>query len=973
MFLLYEEDGAFKVGTLFSEADATVQVETPTGKRVKIKRAAIMLQFAEPARDMLLPAAQAIANELDVQFLWECAPQEEFGFQEFAKEVFSEKPTSQEQAGLLLALHQAPMYFYRKGKGRFRAAPEDSLKAALAGAQRKRLAAEAQAAMHQTLVQGGLPEEIRAVAMSLLVKPDKQSIAYKALDAAAFELKTTPARLLLDRGALPSVYALLRAKFLQQCFPAGTGFALSAQDIEQAIALAQKQSLPIAEQPAYSIDDVTTTEIDDAFSITQLDSGGWRVGIHIAAPGIGIEPNGELGKAAFDRASTVYFPGDKITMLPTALIEAFSLDEGKTQPSLSLYVDFNAQGERVSSQSRVERVRIEKNIRLGDWEAELDQPFEAINADRLPWPGLKPLLFLALKLREGREAARGKAEPRGRVDFNFYVDWNQGNSKALETGDGTPRIVERKRGSPVDVLVSEFMILANTAWGDMLALARLPGIYRVQTMGRVRMQTNPGPHQGLGVNNYAWSTSPLRRYSDLVNQWQMLAVLGIRPAVFKGNEAELFSTVTQFDTVYNHYGDFQETIERYWAQRWLGQQHGLGNQEFWSAVASGATVREKAVALRDGAFRLRRVPCLVRCADAPELVPGVEVELELLASDALDLRLEARFVGVLSATPVDEEETLEVLSQHYAVLGDPISHSKSPFIHTAFAQQTGEAIVYDAKRVAAPELATVLEQLIEQGYGGVNLTVPLKEEAFGLAQSLGWEISERAQAAGAINTLRFDSHGVVLADNTDGQGLVADLQRLLGGEGALQGLSVLLIGAGGAAQGVIGPLRHAGIDRIRLANRTFEKAQQVVARWLETDASAGEWLSAIPLSVLGTATLPAAARSDDMNVIASSPPGERGDPLYADLIINASSASLSGSPIDIHPHWLAHAKLAYDMMYGPKPTPFMEQAHAAGVPMVADGLGMLVEQAAEAFFIWRGIRPETASVLSDLRLKLAAT
>ncbi len=956
MFLLYEEDGGLKVGTLFSEADTTVQVETPTGKRIKIKRTAVLLQFTDPARDALLPAAQAQAQDLDVQFLWECAPTEEFGFQEFAKEVFSEKPRAQELAGLLLAMHQAPMYFYRKGKGRFKAAPQESLKAALAGAERKRLAAQAQAAMHKALVDGELPQEIGASAISLLVKPDKQSIVYKALDSAAFELKTTPARLLLDRGALPSVYSLLRAKFLQQCFPAGTGFTVGSNDIEQVIAAAQKHDLPVAGQPAYSIDDVTTTEIDDAFSLAALDCGGWRVGIHIAAPGIGIEPASPVGEMARDRASTVYFPGDKITMLPAALIEAFSLDEGKTQPALSLYIDFNEQGERVASQSRVERVRIEKNLRLGEWEAELEQEFESINADRLPWQGLKTLLFLAHKLREGREAVRGKAEPRGRIDFNFYVDWNEANSKALEVGDGTPRIVERKRGSPIDVLVSEFMILANTAWGDMLALARLPGIYRVQTMGRVRMQTTPGPHQGLGVNNYAWSTSPLRRYSDLVNQWQMLAVLGSRAPVFKGNEAELFSTVTQFDTLYNQYADFQDTIERYWGQRWLGLENGLGNTEFWSALGKGVTVREKAVALRDGAFRLRRVPCLVRCADAPQLVPGLEVELELLACDSLDLSLEARFVGALSTTPIEEEDALEVLSQHYAVLGDPINHSKSPFIHAAFAQQTGQDIVYEAKQVPADQLASVLEQLIREGFGGVNLTVPLKEEAFALAQSLGWEISGRAQAAGAINTLRFDSGAVVLADNTDGQGLVADLWRLLGGQGALQGASVLLIGAGGAAQGVIGPLREAGVDHIRLANRTFEKAQQVVKRWIESDASAGQWLSAIPLSVLQAGTTPT-----------------DGDPLHAEIIINASSASLCGSQIDLHPHWLTHAKLAYDMMYGAKPTPFMEQAQEAGVPLVADGLGMLVEQAAEAFFIWRAIRPQTTSVLNDLRLKLAAT
>ena len=152
--VLFEEDGGFKVAHLFLEADTTVQVEMPTGKRVKIKRAAVLLTFTQPARDLLLPAATQIAEQLDAQFLWEVAPEEEFEFQGFAKEVFSDEPSAQERAGLLLALHQAPMYFYRKGKGRYRRAPEEALKSALAGAERKRLAAQAQAALHATLVAG---------------------------------------------------------------------------------------------------------------------------------------------------------------------------------------------------------------------------------------------------------------------------------------------------------------------------------------------------------------------------------------------------------------------------------------------------------------------------------------------------------------------------------------------------------------------------------------------------------------------------------------------------------------------------------------------------------------------------------------------------------------------------------------------------------------------------------------------------
>lgn len=957
MYLLFEEDGAFKVGTLFSEAETSVQVEMPSGKRNKIKRNIVLLQFTEPPRDALLPNAQVIADDLDTDFLWQCAPADEFDFQEFAKEVFSAKPTTVEMAGLLMALHQAPMYFYRKGRGRFRAAPEESLQAALAGAERKRLALQAQQRMHDDIVAGGMPTEVAQAALSLLIKPDKQSIPYKALESAAYLLQMTPARLLLDRGALPSVYSLHYARFMQQCFPHGTAFSVSGEEIAALTLAAEKQALPEAPVAAYSIDDVTTTEIDDAISLAPRAEGGWRVGVHIAAPGLGITPESAMGQLARDRASTVYFPGDKITMLPPAVVAAYSLDEGRRQPALSLYIDFNEAGEKLGIQSRVERVQIAGNLRLGEWESALDHPLDEIDVDQLPWAGLKTLLFLAHQLRAGREASKGRPEPTGRIDFNFYVDWNPQNPEASLHGDGVPRIVERRRGSAVDILVSEFMILANTSWGDTLALARLPGIYRVQTMGRVRMQTQPGPHQGLGVENYAWCTSPLRRYCDLVNQWQLLAALGARPAVFKGNEAELFSSVTQFDTLYNQYGDFQETLERYWAQRWLGLAAGVAQQqESWSVVGAGATLREKAVALREGAFRLRRAPIVFRCADAPELSPGTEIEVEVLGADALDLRLQARFVSIVSVRPVTEETVM--LSEHYAVLGDPIAHSKSPWIHAQFAAQTAQTLDYQALRVPAESLHAEIERLIEAGFGGVNLTVPLKENAFALASAQGWEISDRAEAAGAINTLRFDANGYVTADNTDGVGLVRDLERQLGHAGELEGLRVLLIGAGGAAQGVIGPLRRAGVRHIRLANRSLDKAQAVADRWAAIDATAGDWLTVLPMSVL-----------QDEQVF---PAGGEHEDTVDDVIINATSASLSGAEIPIAASRFGRARLALDMMYGPTDTPFMQQAIAAGAPKVADGLGMLVEQAAEAFYIWRGVRPETAAVLRELRLQLHA-
>ncbi len=950
MFVLFEEDGGFRVATILSEADTSLQVELPTGKRQKIKRQIALLSFANPDRDRLLVEAQAIAQELDPQFLWECAPQDEFDFQEFAAEVFSATPSPPEKAGLLMALHQAPMYFYRKGRGRYRAAPEESLKAALAGAEKKRLAAEAQQALQDALVAGEMPQAIKDSALMLVVRPDKQSITFKALDAAAHQLQITPARLLLERGAIPSAYSIHYARFMHQCFPTGTGFGLPETEMGSIQAAVAKLTLPLAEVTAFSIDDASTTEVDDAFSLVPRADGGWRVGVHIAAPALAIQPQSPLGQVARERASTVYFPGDKITMLPADVIKTFSLDEGHERCALSFYIEFDAQGQRLGSQSKVERVFIEKNIRLGEWEALLDQPFDEIDADQLPWHGLKPMLFLSRCLKSAREAVRGRQEMQGRIDFNFDVDWNPDNPQASRVGDGRPRLTPRLRGSPVDTLVSEFMILTNTSWGELLALARLPGIYRVQTMGRVRMQTQPGPHQGLGVQNYIWATSPLRRYSDLMNQWQILSVLGSRTPVFKGNEAELFSAVTHFDTVYNQYADFQETLERYWAQRWIGMQAGLDHQgESWRVDQTGINIRERAVALRDGAFRLRRAPVVFRCFDAPESGPGVEIDVDLLASDALDLQLSARFVATVSSVSIEEEEPV-VLSEHYAVLGDPISHSKSPFIHAAFAAQTQQQMRYEARQVSAQDLAATLQALSDEGYGGVNLTVPLKEEAFALAMAQGWEMSSRAQAAGAVNTLKWDANGFVMADNTDGVGLVRALEQTLGQQNSLTGMRVLIIGAGGAAQGVIAPLREAGVSHIRIANRGLDRAQAIVDRWAGLDAGSSQWLSAVPLAMLTA-------------------PGEDPDEHDA-LVINATSASLSGAEIPIHPERLAHTDLVMDMMYGDKPTPFMTQAIQAGAKTVVDGLGMLVEQAAEAFYLWRGVRPETASVLSDLRIQL---
>lgn len=268
-------------------------------------------------------------------------------------------------------------------------------------------------------------------------------------------------------------------------------------------------------------------------------------------------------------------------------------------------------------------------------------------------------------------------------------------------------------------------------------------------------------------------------------------------------------------------------------------------------------------------------------------------------------------------------------------MGHPIAHSKSPFIHTAFAAQTGERIRYDAILVAPGTFPQAVATFRAAGGRGLNVTLPFKEEAFTLADAA----TERAERAGAANTLCFDTDGTCRADNTDGVGLVRDLSDNHGI--AIGGSRVLLIGAGGAARGVIAPLLEAGPGCLVLANRTHERAV----------ALAGEFEALGPVSALAFDALTGSE---------------------FDLLINATSASLQSQVPPIPASVVAAGACCYDMMYAPEPTPFMVWASRAGAARSEDGVGMLVEQAAEAFYLWRGVRPRTREVIAALRERLVA-
>ena len=275
------------------------------------------------------------------------------------------------------------------------------------------------------------------------------------------------------------------------------------------------------------------------------------------------------------------------------------------------------------------------------------------------------------------------------------------------------------------------------------------------------------------------------------------------------------------------------------------------------------------------------------------------------------------------------------MTDRYAVIGNPVAHSRSPAIHARFAEQTGQDLVYERLLAPLDGFAAAVDAFRAAGGRGLNVTVPFKLDAFAYATRR----SERAAAAGAVNTLVFDSEGV-FGDNTDGVGMVRDISQRLGF--GLANARVLLLGAGGAARGVVLPLLAAGIAGLTIANRTEAKA-------LELAALAGD----------------ARATGCGFDALADGPP--------FDLIVNATSTGLSDEAPAVPDSVHAGAALGYDMMYGPRPTAFMRRASEHGCARVADGLGMLVEQAAESFFLWRGVRPQTDPVYRALREELRAS
>lgn len=616
--IFYEDGGQFKLATVIQKNNATYQADTQHGKRIKVKTNNVFIEF-DGDMNAFMQTAESEANEIDTELLWECVGTEEFDFQAAAKEYFGNQPSQTQLAATLIALYAAPMYFYKKSKGVFKAAPEDILKQAIIASERKVQQEMQMQTWVDEMISGNLPEAIAIDLPHILHAPDKQTLTYKAFQMAANELKMSPYEVARHIGGVASMSQYLLQRFEYKYFPQGTQFPVIAEP-------KLPVDLSVANVQAFSIDDRSTTEVDDALSLQDLGQGVKRVGIHIAAPSLSVEPDSEIEKIILQRLSTVYFPANKITMLPENWIDKFSLDEGKIVPAFSIYFDVDEQWQLSEPVSKIELVPIETNLRIQDIEPFFnsetgvgcsDNPQFKHHADCLY------LLQLSYELQKQRDRLEDASLPK---KYEYSIDFD---------AEGKVVIIRRERGSPIDTLVSEMMILANTSWAKMLHDNQLAGLFRVQPSGRVRMSTYSEPHIGMNLVHYGWFTSPLRRASDYINQKQLQSVLqdDCKPR-FANNDSDLFVAVSNFEAAYSAYRAFQDMMESYWSMVWI-------KQENISEI--------KATVLKEDLVRLEGVPLVARATGIPmEITPKSMIKLAITGIEP-----DQQFIGLkyLSVIP----------------------------------------------------------------------------------------------------------------------------------------------------------------------------------------------------------------------------------------------------------------------------------------------------------------------------------
>ena len=600
MNLLYLESGALKVGRVLKEAGASFQVQSQFGKKIKVKANHVFFFFDHADPDEFFNSSQELAKTIDPDLLWEAFDGVEHDYSVAAKVFYGDSITKEQEASVLKVLFDYPTHFYKKGHGNFKPATPDSLRSAKASLELKKEREILFGRYVEQLCDFVVPDEFVEKLPRLLFSPDKNELEEKAVEQACVNLKIGRRGLFSRLSVMPNPEDFHVSQFVYDQFN-------NAPEHRNNKRIDDVEDLLAGPATAFSIDDASTTEIDDAFTLTEDNDGGWRLGIHIAAPGLSIKTGSPLDEELRSRMSTVYHPAGKITMSPPKIVEQFSLSQGNTVPVVSFYADVDSECVVTNTESRIEALKVKDNLDL----AIIDEYFDpdlGVNqtADCPRGRELYLLYELAIRLR----GLRGENHTHvHRKEYSFDV---QGDLVSIKP---------RKRGSPVDVIVSELMIFANSSWGIQLKSANIAAMYRVKTKSKTGLSTVPLPHETMGLEAYAWVSSPLRRYVDLVNQRQLISHLLSYEPTYSNTSEDLNSIVSDFETKYAQYADFQRSMERFWCLKWVQQ---TDQREFEAEV------------LRENLVRLDVIPLVCKVNNMTESNVGGKVLIRILDINLFD-------------------------------------------------------------------------------------------------------------------------------------------------------------------------------------------------------------------------------------------------------------------------------------------------------------------------------------------------
>ena len=667
--VFYEAQGKLNVGQVMEQKDSHMQVKAQGSSLQKVKTKDVLLQANLNGVSAAQASEQAgeIAAQVDLDLLWECAPEVAFDFVQLAREYFGEQASVIEQAAMWQALQSAPIYFGKKGRGQFTRQPYEQIQMALAAVAKKEERLRQQVAWVEQMIAGSAPSEVLHARDAIMQKKNANDMTYKAAVQAAADLKLTLPELMLHIGAFRNAFELHRMTFLSEYYPRGIEqdeHTLPEPNLHHwadMLAEGVVSDTVVDDVAVFSIDDSATTEIDDAFSVRQLEDHVYRIGIHIAAPALAVTRDDVADQHAASRMSTLYMPGEKVTMLPDHWVEAFSLDEETIHPVVSIYTTFHA--ERAPNEAftdvetRVERIRITENLRHDTPQMQLSAAdLEGARADYPQAQHLKVLWQGVQKLSAIRDAVRGKPENNNRADFSYELDNAAGSTPS---GEERVTINQRMRGSPIDKIVSEWMIFANVQWACWLRDLRIPALFRTQSHMGVRTSTHAQAHLAMGVPAYMWATSPLRRYADWLNQMQLLAavrygVTAPMKAPFQPKEADLLSRMSQFDEKYRAYAGQQNTMERYWCLRWVAQRMNEGIFD------------TQAIVIRENVLRLADIPLYLNSMVPADMPLQSRVRVQLQDIDWVKLEVGVRVLGRIEGD-VASDEVFEDLAEDEAI------------------------------------------------------------------------------------------------------------------------------------------------------------------------------------------------------------------------------------------------------------------------------------------------------------------